>query len=91
MFLKKLLRKWRRIFNPMSPNKFTTSNDFSLYIEKIAKQDKSNYIDAIINYCDNHMLEPYEITNLINTSLKEKLINDYKQLNYITKEPTLNL
>ncbi len=68
---------------------FTSSNEFSLYIEKLAKSDNTNYIDAIINYCDNHMLEPEEITKFINISLKEKLVNDYKNLNYLTKEPIL--
>lgn len=70
---------------------FTTSNDFSLYIETVAKKDKISYIDAIINYCDNHVLEPKDISKFINSSLKEKLITDYKELNYLPKKPTLNL
>lgn len=74
----------------MNQNKLT-ANEFSLYIEKVAATQKTNYIDAVISYCETHMIEPEEISSLINISLKEKLANDYKQLNYISKKPTLNM
>merc|ERR1712225_175550 len=42
-------------------------------IEKIVAEERSNYIDAIVQYCDTNSIEVESITKLISKPLKEKL------------------
>ena len=66
-------------------NKFLTPSKFSLEIEKIVAEEKINYIDAIIMYCENNNLEIESITKLISKPLKERLRWDATRLNFMKK------
>ena len=61
------------------------SAKFAVEIENIVKEQKLNYIDAIVLFCENNNIEIDSITKLISKPLKEKLKCDAQQLNFMKK------
>ncbi len=53
-------------------SKFLTPSKFSLEIEKIVVEERLNYIDAIVHYCEINELEVDSITKLVSKPLKGK-------------------
>jgi KaiC/GvpD/RAD55 family RecA-like ATPase len=49
------------------------SKKFGLIIEKIVKEKRITYMDAVLNYCEDNNLDSGSINTLINKSLKEKI------------------
>jgi|TARA_B100000003_G_scaffold20405_1_gene16440 hypothetical protein len=66
-------------------SKFLTPSKFSLEIEKIVADEKINYIDAIVHYCEINELEVDSITKLVSKPLKEKLKWDATRLNFMKR------
>lgn len=66
-------------------DKFMTTAKFSQDVEKIAYDNKMNYIDAIVHYCETNEIEIESVSKLISKPLKEKLKYDAQKLNYIKK------
>ena len=81
-------------WNSMEPNKeleqaiekkFLTPAKFAIEIEKIVSQEKINYIDAIVHYCEVNELEVESVTKLVSKPLKEKLKWDATRLNFMKR------
>ena len=53
--------------------------------EKIVAEEKFNYIDAIVHYCEINSLEVDSVTKLISKPLKERLKWDAIRLNFMKK------
>jgi len=70
---------------------FKTSNEFSLYIEQMVQDKKINYMDAILEYCEENYLEPQDIAKLVNKSLKDKVEMNFRELNYLPKQAQLGV
>ena len=70
---------------------FKTANDFSLHIEKMVRDTKMSYMDAVLEYCKQNYLEPSDVTSLINKSLKDKIEMDFRNLNYLPKQAQLDV
>lgn len=70
---------------------FKSANEFSLFIEKMAADRRMSHLDAVLKFCEEHYLEPDEIASKISKSLKEKIENDFRELNYLPKTATLDL
>jgi len=70
---------------------FKTPTEFSMYIETYAINNEVSYLEAIMEYCEDHMLEPTDIATKITKSLKNKLEQDYVDLNYLPRQPTLDV
>ena len=66
-------------------NKFLTPSKFAMEIEKIVAEEKINYIDAIVHYCEVNELEVESVTKLISKPLKEKLKWDATRLNFMKR------
>ena len=66
-------------------SKFLTPSKFALEIEKIVAEEKINYIDAIVHYCEINELEVDSITRLVSKPLKERLKWDAIRLNFMKK------
>ena len=66
-------------------SKFLTPSKFALEIEKIVVDEKLNYIDAIVHYCEINELEVDSITKLVSKPLKERLKWDAIRLNFMKK------
>lgn len=73
------------------PKVFKTANEFSLHIESIVRQKRMNYMDAVLEYCKENFLEPEDVASLINKSLKDKIEMDFRELNYLPKQATLDV
>ena len=72
-------------FNQQLNKKFMNPAKFAVEIEKLVKQEKINYIDAIVLYCEENNIEIDSITKLVSKPLKEKLKCDAITLNFMKK------
>ena len=66
-------------------DKFMTSAKFSVEIEKIVKDSSLNYIEAVVQFCEDKNIEMDGISKLISKPLKEKLKYDAQRLNYMKR------
>ena len=64
---------------------FMTAAKFSVEIEKIVKDSDLNYIEAIVQFCEDKNIEMDGINKLISKPLKEKLKFDAQRLNYMKR------
>lgn len=65
--------------------KFMTVAKFSLEIENIVKDSNLNYIEAVVQFCEDRNIEIETVGKLISKPLKEKLKYDAQRLNYMKK------
>lgn len=70
---------------------FKTANQFSIHIEKLAAEKRMSHLDAILNFCEQHTIDPADVASKINKSLKEKIEQDFRELNYLPKQAQLDL
>ena len=70
---------------------FKTANEFSLHIEELVRDTSMSYMDAVLKYCEENYLEPSDVAGLINKSLKDKIEMDFRELNYLPKQGTLDV
>ncbi len=67
-------------------SKFLCQVKFSQLIEDLVKGDKTlNYIDAIVQYCEQNSIEVDSIGKLISKPLKEKIKCDAINLNFMKR------
>lgn len=66
-------------------NKFLTPSKFAIEVENIVIQQKCNYIEAIVLFCEENSLEIESVTKLISKPLKERLKWDATRLNFMKK------
>jgi hypothetical protein len=64
---------------------FMTAAKFSLEIEKLVKESNLNYIEAIVQFCEDKSIEVDTVSKLISKPLKEKLKYDAQRLNFMKK------
>lgn len=70
---------------------FDNQNDFSKHIEQSAVDNNMSYVDALLLYCEEKLLEPDDISSFINKSLRDKLEIDFIELNYMSKRAGLDI
>jgi hypothetical protein len=68
---------------------FKTPNEFSLHIESLSADLEINHMEAVLQYCEENMLDPADVAHLINKPLKDKLEVVFQELNYLPKTSTL--
>jgi len=66
-------------------SKFLSPDKFSIDIERYVRDNKCNYIDGIIQYCQENEIEIETISKLMSKPLKEKLKNNAIDLNFLKK------
>ena len=68
-----------------------TPKKFALKIEQMVGlgNGQTSYMDAILDYCEKHQMEPDAIAPLISKPLKEKLEADARELNFLPRVATL--
>ena len=57
-----------------------TPNKFAFIIENMVKEKKISYIDAILEYCKTHEIDPSNTKSMINKTLKEKVAYEAQKL-----------
>lgn len=70
---------------------FKTANEFSLHIEELVRDTSMSYMEAVLKYCEDNYLEPSDVSSLINKSLKDKIEMNFRDLNYLPKQGTLDI
>ena len=65
--------------------KFVSKEKFAEDVEKLVLATKMNYIDAIVQYCEDNEIEIESVGKLISRPLKEKLKGIATELNYLKK------
>jgi hypothetical protein len=70
---------------------FRTPNEFSIYIENHATENHLTYVEAILTYCQEHHIEPDDVASKINKSLREKIANDFRDLNLLPPQAQLDV
>lgn len=66
-----------------------TPKKFAMMIEEMVKNGGVSYMEAVLDYCEKHQMEPDAIAPLISKPLKEKIEADARELNYLPKVATL--
>lgn len=66
-------------------SKFLTPEKFSIEIERYVLENKCNYIEGIVLYCEENEIEIDVVPKLISKPLKEKIKNDAVDLNFLRK------
>ena len=64
---------------------FKTATDFSIHIEKQAKQSEISCMDILVEYCIKRDLDIESVAALITSSLKEKIKAEAEELNMLKK------
>jgi hypothetical protein len=65
--------------------KFISKDKFAEDIENIVLKTNMNYIDAIVDYCENNSIDIESVGKLISKPLKDKIKCDAMDLNYLKK------
>ena len=63
------------------------SKDFSLVIEKVVKEKKVSYMDAVIWYCEQNDIDTGTVGSLVSKSLKEKIEVEAVDLRLLNSPP----
>ncbi len=63
--------------------KFTSKEKFAEEIEALVLKTRMNYIDAIVEYCNNNEIELETVGKLVSKPLKEKIKCEAIELNYL--------
>jgi hypothetical protein len=70
---------------------FKSAGQFSLHIEQLAVRKRCSHMDAVLLYCEENFIEPDEIKNLVNKTLRDKIEIDMREANLLPKQATLDI
>jgi len=71
--------------------KILTKKRFCDMVETYVFTHKESYMDAITHIMTTHSIEAERVSNLINTSIKDKLEEEARTLNFLERINTLPL
>jgi len=66
-------------------SKFFCPSRFAQEIESLVSEQKTSYIDAIVNFCEKNSIDLESVPKLISKPLKEKLKYEATELNFLKK------
>mgnify|MGYP001107612644 CR=1 FL=1 len=67
----------------------TSKEEFSVIIERFAKDKRCSYMDAVILYAEENNIEVESAARMISQSLKEKIEVEAQDLNFLPKSARL--
>ena len=73
----------------MQATLFTSTNDFSQYIERYSYDNHMSCTDAILEYCSENLLDPGDISSMVSKSLKDKVAVEMREAGMLPKLETL--
>jgi hypothetical protein len=68
-----------------------TSNEFSLFIEKLSTEKRLTKLDAILEYCNENFIDPDDIVPHISKSLKDKIEMELQHEGKLPKSSTMSI
>lgn len=66
-------------------DKFISKEKFAEEIEALVLNTKLNYIEAIVEFCEERGIELESVSKLVSKPLKDKLKYEATELNYLKK------
>jgi len=63
-----------------------TPNKFALIIENIVKDRSITYMEAVLEYCQSHNIDPSDTKAMISKTLKEKIAYEAQNLNMLKEK-----
>jgi ubiquinone biosynthesis protein COQ9 len=63
-----------------------TPNKFALIIENIVKDRNITYMDAVLEYCKIHDIDPSDTKAMVSKTLKEKIAYEAQNLNMLKEK-----
>ena len=63
-----------------------TPNKFALIVENMVKDKKISYIEAVLEYCQSHNIDPSDTKAMISKTLKEKIAYEAQNLNMLKEK-----
>jgi len=64
---------------------------FSIKIETMAANRGLTHVEALMEFCSDHMLDFEDVVPLISRSLKDKIEYDFRQLGYLPRKAQLDI
>lgn len=68
---------------------FLSKTKFSKLIEETVIRNRLSYMDAIIEICEQNMIDLLDVKKFISPIIKDKLEAEARALNYLPKRNTL--
>ena len=84
-----ILEKWRT--KDLESDQFLTKTKFTKLVEKVVKDHRSSYMDAIIHLCEEVDVDLEDVRRFISPVIREKLEAEAMRLNYLPKQNMLPL
>ena len=69
--------------------KLMTPKKFSLAVEQVVQECGCSHMEAVLEYCKEHQLEPESVARLVSKGLKDKIEANARDLNYFSKRAKL--
>ena len=66
-----------------------SKEEFSVMIERFAKEKRCSYMDAVILYAEENEIEVESAARMISQSLKEKIEVEAQDLNFLPRSARL--
>ncbi|WP_339612009.1 late promoter transcription accessory protein [uncultured Planktosalinus sp.] len=71
--------------------KILTKENFCVLVEESVRKKAHPYMDAVLEICDKHTIDPEQVSSLLNMSIKDKIEAEARDLNYLEKVNKLPL
>ena len=68
---------------------FQSANEFSMYIEKKASEDRLTVLETMVQFIDDYDVEAEQLKQLISQSLRNKLEKDFIDAGLMRQKPSL--
>lgn len=68
-----------------------TSNEFSIFIEKLSTEKHLTKLDAILEYCNENFIDPDDVVPHISKSLKDKIEMELQHEGKLPKSSTMSI
>lgn len=60
-------------------DKFQNPHKFSIMIEKLSRENNTDYVDTIINYCEENEMDYDTVAKLLNPTIKDKIRIEFSE------------
>ena len=65
--------------------KFLTKSEFSKLVEKAVLENKLGYMDAVLQICEDHGIDPEDVRKFVSAPIQEKIEGEAMRLNLIPR------
>tara|TARA_E500000318_G_scaffold73356_1_gene67989 strand:- start:703 stop:930 length:228 start_codon:yes stop_codon:yes gene_type:complete len=67
----------------MIEEKLLTRENFCSLVEKSVQTHQHSYMDAVLLICEDNMIDPSQVSSLLNMSIKDKIEAEARDLNFL--------